>query len=79
MDDGAFVTWTAAAICNDKRRKNPVFTLWTLVEKSDTLLFLLLLSLIEEMLHHINGQREDDGRVLLSGDARQRLKVPGID
>jgi len=36
--------------------------------------FLLLLPLVEEVSDHIDGQREDDRRVLLSGYRVQSLK-----
>ncbi len=35
--------------------------------------------LFDEMRHDVDGQREDDGGVLLRGDARQRLQIAELN
>ena len=45
---------------------------------SDKILHLLRCPVValHEVTHHVNGQGEDDGAVLLGRDAGQRLQVP---
>ena len=45
-----------------------------MLQEAAVLLDLLLL-LLDEVLEHVNGQREDDGGVLLGRDGVERLEV----